>query len=200
MKTTRLLTALLLTLGAGASFAQTPAAGAASSVQRDVNQQTRIEQGLKSGELNTKEAAKLEREESKVDRLQANGLKDGKVPPAEKARLQAAQNQTSRDIYAAKHNAATGNPQSASSQRMQADGQRNVNQEQRIENGLQNGSLTNHEAAKLERGQARVDRKEARAGRDGHVGAGEQAHIQRSENHQSRRIFKEKHDAQARGQ
>ena len=38
MKTTRLLTALLLTLGAGASFAQT----AATTVQRDVNQQTRI--------------------------------------------------------------------------------------------------------------------------------------------------------------
>ncbi len=199
MKTTRLLTALLLTLGAGASFAQTPAAGAASTVQRDVNQQTRIEQGLKSGELNTREAAKLEREESKVDRLQANALKDGKLTPAEQARLQAAQNQTSRDIYAAKHNAATGNPQSASSQRMQADVQRNINQEQRIENGLQNGSLTNHEAAKLERGQARVDRKEARAGRDGHVGAGEQAHIQRSENHQSRRIFKQKHDAQVKG-
>ena len=41
MKTTRALTALLLTLGAGASFAQT----AATTVQRDVNQQTRIEQG-----------------------------------------------------------------------------------------------------------------------------------------------------------
>ncbi len=198
MKTTRLLTALLLTLGAGASFAQTPAAGAASTVQRDVNQQTRIEQGLKSGALNTKEAAKLEREEAKVDRLQANALKDGKLTPAEKARLQAAQNQTSRDIYAAKHNGATGNPQSASSQRMQADVQRNINQEQRIENGLQNGSLTNHEAAKLERGQARVDRKEARAGRDGHVGAAEQAHIQRSENHPSRRIFKQEHDAQVK--
>lgn len=200
MKTTRLLTALLLTLGAGASFAQTPAAGAASSVQRDVNQQTRIEQGLKSGELNTKEAAKLEREESKVDRLQANALKDGKVTAAEKARLQAAQNQTSRDIYAAKHNAATGNPQSASSQRMQADVQRNVNQQQRIENGIQNGSVTNREAAKLEHGQARVDGKEARAGRDGHVGAAEQANVQHAENRQSRRIYKQKHDAQVRGE
>lgn len=196
MKTTRLLTALLLTLGAGASFAQT----AATTVQRDVNQQTRIEQGLQSGALNTKEAAKLEREESKVDRMQANALKDGKLTPAEKARLQAAQNQTSRDIAAAKHNEVTGNPQSASSQRMQADVQRNINQEQRIENGIKNGSVTNHEAAKLERGQARVHRKEARAGHDGHVGAAEQAQVQRAENHQSRRIFKQKHDAQVRGE
>ena len=96
--------------------------------------------------------------------------------------------------------AATGNPQSASSQRMQADVQRNVNQEQRIENGIQNGSVTNREAAKLEHGQARVEHKEARAGRDGHVGAAEQANIQHAENHQSRRIFKQKHDAQVRGE
>ena len=83
---------------------------------------------------------------------------------------------------------------------MQADVQRNVNQEKRIENGIQNGSLTNREAAKLERGQARVDRKEARAGHDGHVGAAEQAQVQRAENHQSRRIFKQKHDGQVRGE
>ena len=37
------------------------AADGAGTVQRDVNQQTRIEQGLKSGELNTREAAKLEK-------------------------------------------------------------------------------------------------------------------------------------------
>ena len=40
------------------------AQNAADVVQRDVNQQKRIEQGLQSGQLNTKEAGKLEREES----------------------------------------------------------------------------------------------------------------------------------------
>lgn len=196
MKTTPLIAALLLSFGAGASFAQT----AASTVQRDVNQETRIEQGLKSGQLNTREAARLEHEEAKVDRLQTQALKDGKLSPAEQARLKAAQDRTSQDIYAAKHNDVKGNPQSASSQRMQADVQRNVNQQQRIENGIQNGSVTNREAAKLEHGQARVEHKEARAGRDGHVGAAEQANIQHAENHQSRRIFKQKHDAQVRGE
>ncbi len=195
MKTTRLLAALLLALGAGTSFAQT----AASTTQRDVNQQTRIEQGLQSGALNTKEAARLEGQEAKVDRMQANALKDGKMTPAEKARLQAAQDKTSQEIYAAKHNGATGNPQSASSQRMQADVQRNLNQEQRIENGVRNGSLTKREAARLERGQARVDRKEAIAGRDGHVNGLEQGAVQRTENRQSRHIYKQKHDRQVRG-
>ena len=33
-----------------------------SELQRDVNQQTRIEQGLQSGQLNTKEASQLERD------------------------------------------------------------------------------------------------------------------------------------------
>jgi hypothetical protein len=196
MKTTALIAAMTLSLVAGASFAQT----AASTVQRDVNQETRIEQGLKSGQLNTREAARLEREESKVDRLQSQALKDGKLTPAEQARLKAAQDRTSQDIYAAKHNDVKGNPQSASSQRMQADVQRNVNQQQRIENGVKNGSLTNHEVAKLEHGQARVAGKEARAGRDGHVGAAAQANVQHAENHQSRRIFKQKHDAQVRGE
>ena len=142
----------------------------------------------------------LQRIDAKVDRLQTQALKDGKLSPAEQARLKAAQDRTSQDIYAAKHNDVKGNPQSASSQRMQADVQRNVNQEKRIENGIQNGSLTNREAAKLERGQARVHRKEARAGHDGHVGAAEQAQVQRAENHQSRRIFRQKHDGQVRGE
>jgi hypothetical protein len=194
MKFNALITAALLATSAGA-FAQ---AGTAGSVQRDVNQQERIEQGLKSGQLTTKEAGKLEREESHVDKLQAQALKDGKLTPAEKARLEAAQNKTSRDIAAAKHNGVTGNPNSASSQRMQADVQRNVNQEKRVEAGVRNGSLTNHEVSKLERGQAHVDHKEAAAARDGHVGAAEERGIQHAENKQSRKIHRQKTDAQVR--
>ena len=182
----------LCSLGA---FAQT---NTAATVQRDVNQQTRIEQGLQNGRLTTREAALLEREQSKIDRLQARDLKDGKLTPAERAQLTAAQNKASRDIATAKHNGVNGNPLSASSQRMQADVQRNINQEKRVEAGVQNGSLNNREVAKLERGQAKVDHKEFMAGRDGHVGAVEQKRVQRAEDHQSRRIFKEKHDAQVR--
>ena len=172
----------------GAVFAQ------ANTVQRDANQQQRIEQGLKSGELSTKEASKLERGEAHVDKMEQNALKDGKMTPAEKARIERAQNAESKAIYDAKHNDVKGNPNSASSQRMQADVQRNVNQEKRIDQGVQSGQLTNKEAGKLEGGQARTDRKEARAGADGHVGAGEQRRIQRSENHQSKEIHRKKHN------
>ena len=169
-----------------------------SEVQRDVNQQQRIEQGLKSGSLNTGEAAKLERGEARIDRMESNAAKDGTLSPAEKARIQRAQNQESRQINRLENNAARGNPNSASSQRMQADVQRNVNQERRIEQGVQSGQLTNREVGGLERGQARVDRAEARAGADGKVGPNEQRRIQKAENKQSKRIYHEKHDAQTR--
>jgi hypothetical protein len=191
MTRTTLLACLLLGSGA-AAFAQTPA----TAVQRDVNQQQRIEQGLQSGALNTREASALEREESRVDQMQSQASKDGKLTPAEQARLNAAQNKVSGDIYAAKHNSVTGNPQSGSSQRLQADVQRNINQQQRIESGVRSGALTNREIAKLEHGQSKVAKAEANAGRDGHVTANEQAHVQRAENHQSKHVYSQKHDAQ----
>ena len=76
--------------------------------------------------------------------------------------------------------------------------QRDVNQQQRIEQGVQSGSLTTREAARLERGEARIERKEARAGADGKVNAREQRRIQKAENRESRRIYREKHDAQTK--
>jgi len=171
---------------------------AGSEVQRDVNQQQRIEQGLQNGSLNTREASRLEGGEARIDRMESNAMKDGKLSPAEKARIQRAQNQESRDINRLENNAAKGNPSSASSQRMQADVQRNVNQQQRIEQGVQSGQLTNREVGKLENGQARVDRAEARAGANGRVSANEQQRIQKAENKQSKRVYREKHNERKR--
>jgi hypothetical protein len=163
--------------------------------QRDVNQQERIDQGLKSGEVSTKEAGQLERDEQHVDRMEARDLKNGSINSAEQARLNSAEHKTSNAIYDDKHNATMGNPNSASAERMQTDVQRNVDQQQRIANGMQSGALTNKETGSLERGQAHVDRWEANAAANGHVGAGEQDRIQRSANHQSNRIYNKKHNA-----
>jgi hypothetical protein len=195
MNRNHIAAALMATFAATGAFAQT---AVESMQQRDINQQQRIEQGLKSGALNTREAARLEKEQAAVDRAQANALKDGKLSAKEAVRIDNMQDKASRDIYKQKHDAQTGNPNSKSSQRMQADVQRNVNQEKRIQQGIQSGELTNKEVAKLDRGQAKVARKEYRAGRDGHVGAGEQARIQNAENRQSARIHNQKHDAQER--
>jgi hypothetical protein len=179
---------------ASAGFAQT----VGTEVQRDVNQENRIEQGLKSGQLSTGEAAKLERGEARIDRMETHALKDGTLSPREAAHIQRAQNQESARINRLDNNAVSGNPNSASSQRMEADVQRNINQQNRIEQGVQSGALTNKETANLERGQARIDRKEARVGADGHVSAREQARIQHAEDRQSNKIYREKHNNRAR--
>jgi len=130
--------------------------------------------------------------------MQSNALRDGNLTPQEKARIERAQDKVSQDIYREKHDAQRGDPNSASSQRMQADVQRNVNQQQRIEQGIQSGQLTNKEVGKLERGQSHVSRTQSRAAADGNVGPHEQRRIQNSENHQSKRIYLEKHDEQKR--
>jgi hypothetical protein len=195
MKNAKLIPALLTILLAAPVFAQT----VATETQRDVNQQQRIENGLKSGQLTTHEAAKMEKQEAHVDAAQAAAAKDGTVSATEQARIQHMQNKVSIDIKAQKHDAQTGNPNSASSERMQADVQRNVNQEKRVEQGVKSGSLTTVETARLEKGQAKTDARESHAGVDGKVTAREQRRAQRTENRQSHRIHRQKHDAQNAG-
>jgi hypothetical protein len=202
MKTTprrivyQIATVSLSLLISNAAFAQSATAPnpIQTYTQRDINQQQRIENGLKDGSLNTREAARLERREARIERLEVDAAKDGNVSKQEAERISRAQNGASREIFQERHDAQQGNPKSASSERMQADVQRNINQESRIQQGVQSGSLTNRESAALERGQARVASAEARAGRDGHVGPHEQAHVQRMENNQSARIFNRKHN------
>ena len=199
MNRTLLVTALIAGAAFGSSFAASAQTNAATTTQRDVNQEQRIENGLQKGTITTRENAELQRDEAHVDKLQAKDLKNGSLSPAEKAQLTAAQNKTSRDIHTATTNGIDGNPLSASSQRAQADTQRNINQQQRINNGVKDGSLTNHEASRLERGQSHVDTREARAGANGNVSAGEQRRIARADNRQSARIHRQRHDAQVKG-
>ena len=194
-----LVTALIATAAFGSSFAASAQTSAATTTQRDVKQEQRIENGLQNGTITPRENSELQRDEAHADRLQAKDMKDGSLSNAEKAQLNAAQNKTSRDIATAKSNGINGNPLSAASQHAQADTQRNINQQTRIANGVKDGSLTHHEAARLERGQSHVDAREARAGANGNVSAGEQRRIARADNRQSARIHRQRHDAQVHG-
>jgi len=76
--------------------------------------------------------------------------------------------------------------------------QRQANQEQRIDQGIASGQLTQREANRLERGQQRIDNMENRAKADGVVTARERARIQHAQNVESRRIYRQKHDRQVR--
>jgi hypothetical protein len=81
---------------------------AATVNQRRENQQDRIAQGVKSGQLTAHETASLERKESglnrQIHRDRAND--NGHLTAGEKARVNREQNTLSRNIYRDKHNAA----------------------------------------------------------------------------------------------
>ena len=182
-----------------AAMAQNSNAPAPNMYDRNVYQQQRIEQGLKDGSLNVQEAAQLERGQSRIDRMESRAAADGRVSDAERARINEAQNRQSAAIDRERNDSQRGNPNSVSSQRMQQDVQRNVNEQRRIANGVESGQLTNREASRLERGESRIAGREARAGRDGHIDRYEQRGIQRAENRESRAIHHERHDGQTRG-
>jgi len=76
--------------------------------QREKNQQTRIAQGVKSGQLTPRETAKLERQQQGIHR-EVKGMREangGKLSKADKAAVRQQQNRASRNIYHKKHNAA----------------------------------------------------------------------------------------------
>ena len=135
MNRNHMIKALVLAAGIGTAIGAMAQTTAASSVARDAHQESRIEHGLQNGSITTREGALLQKDEAHVDRLQAKDLKDGRLSPAERAQLTAAQNKSSRDIRTAERNGVNGNPLSASSQRMQADTQRNIDQQKRIAQG-----------------------------------------------------------------
>ncbi len=73
---------------------------------RKENQQKRIAQGVKSGQLTAAETAKLEKKEVAINRevkadRAANG---GKMTAAEKKTVNTQQNKASKEIYKEKHN------------------------------------------------------------------------------------------------
>jgi len=74
--------------------------------------------------------------------------------------------------------------------------QRQANQDRRIEQGVQSGQLTENEAARLERGQERVQKLENQVAADGTVTKKERVRVERAQNRQSRRIARQKHDPQ----
>jgi hypothetical protein len=74
--------------------------------KRAENQQDRIAQGIKSGQLTAGEAAHLENKEANINQevrhdRAANG---GKLTPQERAQVNRQQNRASRQIYRDKHN------------------------------------------------------------------------------------------------
>ena len=71
---------------------------------REREQQNRITQGIRSGELTNREAARLENEQSRLDRIEARyRASGGGLTRSERIRLERDLNRTSHDIYHQKH-------------------------------------------------------------------------------------------------
>jgi len=97
-----LATCGVLTLGLAAQDAPKPG----TYDKRAENQQDRIAQGVKSGQLTPRETAKLERKEAKIRKevKQDRAANDGHMTPAERKQVNKEQNQVSKKIYKDKHN------------------------------------------------------------------------------------------------
>jgi len=72
--------------------------------KRQINQQARIKQGVKSCELTKGETARLEKEGAKIQTDKKAAKADGKVIPQERQNIRAEQNKASRDKKRLKHN------------------------------------------------------------------------------------------------
>ncbi|HXQ26902.1 MAG TPA: hypothetical protein VN822_10875 [Candidatus Acidoferrales bacterium] len=92
--------------------ANTPHYGNNEVGQRRENQQDRIAQGIKSGQLTAGETAHLEGQQQSINHEDAamRNANGGKLTGADKAALNQRQNNASKNIYAKKHNSRTTRP------------------------------------------------------------------------------------------
>jgi hypothetical protein len=161
--------------------------------QRKENQQDRIAQGVKSGQLTAGETSKLETKEAaingetKADRA-ANG---GKLTGAEKKQINGQQNQVSKQIYKDKHNA---NTQHYGNNKVDS---RRENQQDRIAQGIKSGQMTAGEAAKTENQQKGINQqvRADRAANGGKLTTGEKKQVNKEQNAASKNIYNKNHNA-----
>lgn len=100
MFTRALLISLISAAAAVPVYAQTATPGADARQER---QQQRIDQGVASGELNQREAARLERQQGRIEADKEAAKADGVVTKQERAKLNREQNRASRNIAREKH-------------------------------------------------------------------------------------------------
>ncbi len=159
---------------------------------RKENQQDRIAQGVKSGQLTAGETAKLETKEAGLNQEIRTDRKDdgGKLTTQEREQINQQQNRLSSQIYQDKHNAATqhfGNNEVD---------QRRENQQDRIAQGINSGQLTAGETAKMESKETALN-KEVRTDRQANGGKltqGEKTQVNRQQNKLSNKIYQDKHN------
>jgi hypothetical protein len=101
MRFARIVTVAALGLTLSSSFAF---ANDRRIDRRQANQQHRIAEGIENGTLTPRETATLERQEARINQLEAKMRRDGDgLSPKERTELNRLLNTESHRIYAAKH-------------------------------------------------------------------------------------------------
>lgn len=73
--------------------------------QMQAQQRARIQQGIRSGDLTPREAARLMSEQREIERLQRRYMADSRLNPHERQRLMAELDEASRNIWRERHDA-----------------------------------------------------------------------------------------------
>jgi hypothetical protein len=182
----RLLGVAAASFFAAAVFAQSSEVG-----KREENQQDRIAQGVRSGELTAGETANLEKKESAVNQeVKADrALNGGKLTTAEKQQVNRQQNKVSGQIHGDKHNAAT---QHYGNNEVDA---RRENQQDRIANGIASGKMNAAQASRVEKGEAAINQEvhTDRSLNGGKLTPAEKKQVNQQLNTASKKIYKAKH-------
>ena len=71
--------------------------------KRQANQEQRIDQGIASGQLNEREANRLNNQQEHINKMEDKAKSDGVMTKKERARISAAQDRASRHIVREKH-------------------------------------------------------------------------------------------------
>jgi len=164
--------------------------------ERKQDQQERIANGVKSGQLTSGEATNLEQKEAGLNR-EENQMKQqngGTLNYADKKQLTEQQNGLSKQISADKHNS---DVRKAPTTEV---GKREMDQQGRIAQGVSSGQLTAGEAKNLE-GNERAINKEVQNDRNANGGkltTQERAQVNRQQNKVSQKIYNDKHNARRR--
>jgi hypothetical protein len=157
---------------------------------REANQDQRIANGLRSGQMTSGEAAKADRTQSRIDQQVHNdrAANGGKLTGQERQQINGEQNAASRQINNEKHNGNTVKPNAVDN--------REANQQQRVANGLRTGQETSGEAARANRSQARVDQQvhNDRTANGGALNAQQRQQVNREQNRNSQQVYNQKHN------
>ena len=197
MNRTALTLAAAALIATGSAFAQqsqpaqtAPNQPAPTVNDRRDNQQDRIANGVDSGQLTAGETKNLEGREANVNREIKDDRQgdNGKLTGQEKQQINRQQNNLSGSIYADKHNATTAHYGNIEV------GQRRENQQDRIANGIRNGSMNAGQASRDENREQGIN-EQIHADRQGNgkLTGQEKGQINREQNRMSGKIYRQKH-------